>query len=270
MCRLFDPTPGVTRDRVSTIIEIDAPLETPKGTPSLLVEIVDTGGYGVYVADGKRYDDVGADLTNLTGDIESQIGAALTKASLILFVIDSQSGITSLDETVARLLRERVPAERILPIANKVDSEEWIPHGLEAAAFGLGEPLCVSTTSAYNLRQLFETMYERLIQQDLDQELAATTDTKFAIVGKRNAGKSTLINALVGEERVIVSDIAGTTRDSVDVHFEIEGRTMTAIDTAGLRKRKSFADDIEYYRLPPYVAIHSACRRRAPAPRRHH
>jgi GTP-binding protein len=244
---IVDPTPGVTRDRVSTIIDIDAPLDTPKGTPGLLVEIVDTGGYGVYTAEGQRYDDVGADLTQLTHDIEGQIGTALATAQLILFVIDSQAGITSLDETVARLLRERVPNERIIPVANKVDSEEWLPHGLEAAAFGLGEPICISTTSAYNLRELLETMYLRLMRTDIDQHLDDDTDMKFAIVGKRNAGKSTLINALAGEQRVIVSEIAGTTRDSVDVRFEIEGRTMLAIDTAGLRKRKSFADDIEYY-----------------------
>lgn len=242
---IVDPTPGVTRDRVSAVIEVDAPVETPKGTPAKLIEITDTGGWGVYVADGKRYDDVGADLANLTHDIEAQIALAMDRSDLVLFVMDGQAGITSLDETIATLLRQRNAAGRVLSVANKVDSEEWVPHGLEAAGFGFGEPLCVSATSGLGVQRLMEAIWEHTPAEasgpDADAEL------RFAIVGKRNSGKSTLINALAGEERVIVSEIAGTTRDSVDVRFEIEGRAMVAIDTAGVRKRKSFADDIEYY-----------------------
>jgi GTP-binding protein len=242
---IVDPTPGVTRDRVSAILEIDAPLDTPRGTPPKLVEVVDTGGYGVYVAEGGRFDEVGADLSTLTPDIESQIRIAREQSRLVLFVIDAQAGLTALDDTIARILREEGSAARVAVVANKVDSEEWVPHGLEAAGFGLGEPLCVSATSAYGMRELLDAVYERIDVDDAEAD--AEPEMKIAIVGKRNAGKSTLINMLAGDQRVIVSEIAGTTRDSVDVRFEIGGRAMIAIDTAGFRKRKSFADNIEYY-----------------------
>ena len=92
---IVDPTPGVTRDRVSAIVELNPPTETPKGTPTRTVEFFDTGGYGVYAAEGKRFDDVGADLSTLTHDIEAQIQAAIDQADLILFVIDAQSGPTN-------------------------------------------------------------------------------------------------------------------------------------------------------------------------------
>jgi GTP-binding protein len=242
---IVDPTPGVTRDRVSTIIEIDAPLETPKGTPAKLAEIVDTGGYGVYTAEGRRFDGAGADLSTLTPEIEAQIRIAREQSQLVLFVVDAQSGITALDETIARMLREEGTTGRVIAVANKVDGEDWEPHGVEAAAFGLGEPICVSCTSGYGVRNLLEAIWTSIGDVEADDE--PEPEMKLAIVGKRNSGKSTLVNALAGEPRVIVSEIAGTTRDSVDVRFEIAGRRMIAIDTAGLRKRKSFGDDVEFY-----------------------
>jgi GTP-binding protein len=253
---IVDPTPGVTRDRVSAVLEIDAPQDTPKDTPSKLVEVVDTGGYGVYTAEGGRFDDAGADLSALTGDIETQIRIALEQAQLVLFVTDAQSGLTSLDETIARLLREGGGLERIVPVANKVDSEEWLADTSEMTALGLGEPHGVSAMNGFGFRALLEDIWLRVEPGDGEAEPDAIM--KLAIVGKRNAGKSTLINALAGEERVIVSEIAGTTRDSVDVRFDIRGRSMIAIDTAGVRKRKSFADDIEFY---AYRRMLSAIRR---------
>ncbi|MCL4209810.1 MAG: ribosome biogenesis GTPase Der [Phycisphaeraceae bacterium] len=248
---IVDPTPGVTRDRVSSIIELSAPAETPRGTPGRWVELIDTGGYGVYTAEGKRFDDVGVDLSALTPGIEQQIRFAVEKASLVLFIIDAQTGLTPLDETVAGLLRKGGHADKVQLVANKVDDESWESHAAEAASLGLGEPLGVSATTRYGLRRLSERVYERLggvkaARKDAEPDKSELT---FAIVGKRNAGKSTLINALAGEERVIVSEIAGTTRDSIDVRFEIEGHTLVAIDTAGLRKRKSIHEDVEYYSL---------------------
>lgn len=243
---IVDPTPGVTRDRIATIIELDPPLETPKGTPSKMVELIDTGGYGVYTAEGKRYNEVGADLASLTADIEQQIATAIEQAQVIVFLLDAQSGVTSLDSTIARLLRESGSADRVLTVANKVDDESWVSSGLEAAGLGFGEPVCISAETRFGVRKLIDTLHQRVDVQSA-QLPEADADLKLAIVGKRNAGKSTLINALAGEPRVIVSEIAGTTRDAVDVRFEIEGRSILAIDTAGLRKRKSFADDVEYY-----------------------
>jgi GTP-binding protein len=251
---IVDPTPGVTRDRVSAEIELDPPSDTPRGTPSIACEIIDTGGYGVYTAEGKRYDDVGADLTRLTGDIERQIALAIEQADIILFTIDAQSGLTALDRTIAQQIRQRGAAGKVVPVANKVDDEKWLGHAAEMAALGFGEPIGVSAENNYNTRQLRETLFERVSQvaesgepQDANLTTHAAPQVKLAIVGKRNSGKSTLINAWAGEPRVIVSEIAGTTRDSIDVRLEFDGRSILAIDTAGLRKRKSFADDVEFY-----------------------
>ncbi|MHC5023215.1 MAG: ribosome biogenesis GTPase Der [Planctomycetota bacterium] len=242
---IVDPTPGVTRDRVTAVLELDPPLHTPTGTPEILVEVVDTGGYGVYTAEGGRYNEIGADLATLTPDIESQIRLAREQADLVLFVTDSRSGLTPLDQTIATMLREEGSASKVIPVANKVDGEEWEPHGLEMAALGFGEPMCVSAQNGHGMRDLLDLVYERL--EGVESEAEAEAVLKLAIVGKRNAGKSTLINALAGAPRMIVSEIAGTTRDSVDVRFEIDEKVLLAIDTAGVRKRKSFADSIEYY-----------------------
>ncbi|MHC4989492.1 MAG: ribosome biogenesis GTPase Der [Planctomycetota bacterium] len=242
---IVDPTPGVTRDRVSVVLELEPPIERPRGTESCFVELVDTGGYGVYTAEGRRYDDVGADLSTLTPEIETQIALALEQAQLILLVIDAQSGLTSLDTTIATLLRQRGLETVVVPVANKVDGESWIADGLDAASLGFGEPLCVSAKNGFGERKLLDTLFEHVA--DLPSQPEGEAEMKIAIVGRRNAGKSTLINALAGEPRVIVSEIAGTTRDAVDVLFEIDERRMLAIDTAGVRKRKSFADDVEHY-----------------------
>lgn len=248
---IVDPTPGVTRDRVSHVIDLEGPLKTE---PHKLVEIVDTGGYGVYTAEGARFDDAGADLQTLTADIEGQIGAAVATADLILFVVDAQAGITTLDETIAKMLRERrlvkdaAGKQRELPVqmvANKVDANNWEPHGLEASALGFGEPWLVSALNNYMRREFKEKLFHALPEPDPMGE--DEPEMKIALVGRRNAGKSSFVNALAGENRVIVSEIAGTTRDAVDVRFEMDGRTMVAIDTAGVRKRSKFADAVEQF-----------------------
>lgn len=244
---IVDPTPGITRDRVSTIVELSPPVEDATNHPDRLVELIDTGGFGVYTAEGERYDDVGEDLTRLTEGIEQQIRFAIDQADIILFVIDAQSGITGLDQTVADLLRRSGQADRVTLVANKVDDDSWESHALDASTLGLGEIMCVSANTGHGVRHLLEDLYRRVSEMPDDGSTHDPDVFKFAIVGKRNAGKSTLINALAGAPRVIVSEIAGTTRDSVDVRFEMEGHTMIAIDTAGLRKRKSMRQDVEYY-----------------------
>jgi GTP-binding protein len=249
---IVDPTPGVTRDRVSTIID----LPDPDGRgPDKPAELVDTGGWGVYVGDGQRYDEVGADLASLTKHIEQQIAVAVSTADLILFCVDSQAGITPQDEVIAQLLREqklgsRERGDHLVPVrvvATKVDGPKWEAHGYEIAALGFDEPLLCSAKSNYMRRELADQLYRLLPERDLTPE--PPVDLKIAIVGKRNAGKSTLVNALAGEERVIVSEIAGTTRDAIDVKIEMGGRTILAIDTAGLRRKSSFQNQIEWYAL---------------------
>ncbi|CAN5821452.1 hypothetical protein BH11PLA1_BH11PLA1_00270 [soil metagenome] len=271
---IVDPTPGVTRDRVMAIVDLEG--EDPREA-RVKVEIIDTGGYGVYTAEGRRVDNAGHDLAALTEDIEKQIGLAVKSADLILFVIDAQQGLTAQDEHIAKLLREGglgdkrsgSAGERVLMVANKVDGPRWEMHALEASALGFGAPAMVSAKNNFRRRELVETLHARardlrkaIRAKEFDARTDRTTpiadplltntgmpEMLLAIVGKRNAGKSTLVNKLAGEERVIVSEIPGTTRDAIDVRFELDGRSMIAIDTAGLRKKKSFQDRIEWYAL---------------------
>jgi len=242
---IVDPTPGVTRDRITTIVELTPPPDRRDEEPRF-VELMDTGGYGVYTAEGGQIDDAGKDLAALTPDIERQIRTAATEAQLILFVTDARDGVVALDEIVARLLRDAGLSPKVLPVVNKVDDPSWDAHGLEAAALGFGEPMLVSANSGYGTKALSEAVWERMGVAGAE-ERPENPEIRFAIVGRRNAGKSSLVNALAGEPRVIVSEIAGTTRDAVDVRFDIDGKVLVAIDTAGVRKRKSWADDVEFY-----------------------
>lgn len=242
---IVDPTPGVTRDRVTTIVELDPPPEMRDQEPRF-VELMDTGGYGVYSAEGGEIDDAGKDLSALTPDIEKQIRTAAEQAELILFVIDARDGIVPLDEMVAKLIRTAGLSQKVISVANKVDDPSWDADGIEAAALGFGEPVLVSANSGYGTRMLKEALWERLGSVSVTEK-PENPEALFAIVGRRNAGKSSLVNALAGEPRVIVSEIAGTTRDAVDVRFDMGGKVLVAIDTAGVRKRKSWADDVEFY-----------------------
>lgn len=246
---IVDPTPGVTRDRVSTVVELAGPLKTEQPR---LAEVIDTGGYGVYTAEGRRFDDAGEDLSRLTGDIERQIATAVASADVILLVVDAQAGVTALDQTVAELLRRAPRAgggpSRVQVVANKVDAESWEAHAVDASALGFGEPWLVGAKNNYKRRDFSERLFG-VLPETPRAELEAAPEMRLALVGRRNAGKSTFVNALAGEERVIVSEIAGTTRDAVDVRFTLGGRSMLAIDTAGVRKRTKFSEAVEHYAL---------------------
>ncbi len=221
MISIVDPTAGVTRDRVSAVCEVD----------ELYFELVDTGGYGI------------EDSDQLTAHIEQQILYAIDQASLVLFVVDVRAGLTPLDREVARLLR-RFEREVIL-VANKADAE---PHEATASEFfplGFGEPMCVSAKHGHGRRELTERVVEGVRAVAGDEPVEPVM--KVAMVGRRNVGKSTFVNALAGQDRVIVSEVPGTTRDAVDVQFEIDGRTFIAIDTAGVRKKSKMSSDVEFY-----------------------
>jgi GTP-binding protein len=246
---IVDPTPGVTRDRVAAIVDLRPPSDQMPVKP---VEFVDTGGFGVYTAEGARFDE----------SIEFQINEAVESADLILFAIDCQQGVTPADQVIAQMLRsggfdrrggkhpkagtpaKKIPEIRI--IATKCDGPKWEAHAFEAAGLGFGEPLMCSAKNNYMRRDFLDALYEILPEPQPDEK-RPRADLMLAIIGKRNAGKSTLVNTLAGEQRVIVSEIAGTTRDAVDVRFEMDGRSLVAIDTAGLRRKKSFQDAIEHY-----------------------
>src|SRR5882724_6613780 len=221
---IVDDQPGVTRDRLTHLMCHD----------DRYFELVDTGGMGI------------ADMDNLTAHIEEQINLAIDSAAIILFVVDTREGMLPLDQDVARRLRSvTVP---IICLANKADSETLDSQADEFYRLGAGKPLRISTLQNRN-RAVLLNMIVAQLPPALDDEAAGSTATemKVAIVGRRNVGKSTFINSLVKAERMIVSEVPGTTRDSVDVRFELDGKSFTAIDTPGLRRTKSQKTDIDFY-----------------------
>ena len=227
---VVDPTAGVTRDRVTFVIQAG----------ERYVELVDTGGIGLY------------DTDQLEDQIERQIQVGIDEAQLLMFVVDGQQGITPMDREVARRLR---PLKKpTMLVVNKCDSprtDQEAPAFLEL----IDVPLVATSVIGHRHRsELLATLLEVLPPADPDeadcgQGMTADPELKLAMVGRRNVGKSTFINALAEDERVITSEVPGTTRDSIDVRFEMDGRSFVAIDTPGVRKRKSIATDIEFYGL---------------------
>ena len=223
---IVDPTAGVTRDRITSLIKVD----------ERFFELVDTGGLGI------------KDVDNLTAHIEKQIDAAIDQASVILFAVDARDGITPLDEEV--VARLRYVTKPILCVANKCDTASIEANAAEFYRLGRGKLICVSAQQNRNRQPLLDLIRERLpAAQDGDGDPGKPAALKLAIVGRRNTGKSTFINSLAESERMIVSEVPGTTRDSVDVRFERDGLTFIAIDTAGVRRKKSLGSDIEFYSL---------------------
>jgi GTP-binding protein len=222
---IVDPTAGVTRDRVSTPV--------PLG--DRWIELVDTGGIGIVDAD------------NLTAQVEQQIQAAIEAAHVILFVVDARAGVMPLDEEVARRLRG--VGKPVILVANKCDTDELEPHAADFYRLGHDPVIAVSAHQGRGRGRLLRLIEERLPREVHDEAAPAEVAMKLAIVGRRNTGKSTFINCLAQSERMIVSEVPGTTRDSVDVHFQRDGKTFIAIDTAGVRKKGSVKDDVEFYSL---------------------
>ncbi len=223
---IVEETAGVTRDRISTLIRL--PGDTPED--SKLFELVDTGGLGL------------TDSDQLEPQIEEQIRFALDASDLLLFVVDVRDGLTSHDQDIAKLLRKL--GARVLLVANKADTQNLEGAAVDFASLGFGDPLCVSAKQKSGIHDLLDRVAEILPEHD---ENAPEPVMKLAVVGRRNAGKSTLINTLARQERVIVSEVPGTTRDSVDVRFELDGTPFVAIDTAGIRKKSRVKGSIEYY-----------------------
>lgn len=222
---IVDPTAGVTRDRISS------PCPLGDGDDTRYMELVDTGGMGI------------EDRDNLTADVEAQIDFAIAEAALIIFVVDARDGVTALDRHVAQRLR-RINKPVIL-VANKVDQLSLTLETGELHRLGFGTPMRFSATHTVGRNDLLVAIAEKLgTSAPLEMP---TPVMKFAIIGKRNAGKSTFINSLCGGQRVIVSEIPGTTRDSVDVSVDLDGQNFILIDTAGAQKRKSLSGDIEFY-----------------------
>jgi GTP-binding protein len=217
-------TPGVTRDRKELVCEW-------AGRRFLLV---DTGGVDV------------ADPSPVTRSIASQAREAVAEADLVLFVVDARAGVTPGDEEVAQILREaRKP---VLVLANKIDDPRQEPLALELHRLGLGDPIAISGLHGTGTGDLLDRVVSELEtlgplgRADLPEDAI-----RVAILGRPNVGKSSLVNALLGRERVIVSDVPGTTRDAIDTVLEHGGRTFVLVDTAGLRRKRRHRQGIEYY-----------------------
>jgi len=239
MISIVEPTAGVTRDRISTIICRKASCGE-KGEKYF--ELIDTGGYGI------------VDTDQLSEHIEQQILRAIESANLVIFMVDIRDGLVPLDEKIARLLRKQ--NFDVIGVANKADTARMFPAAGEFSKLGFGEFLCISAKNNLNKAVLLDEVFGKL--EHLESTKPAEPVMKLAIVGRRNVGKSTLVNAMVGSERVIVSETPGTTRDAVDVRFEKDGKIVIVIDTAGIRKKSKIANSIEFY---SYVRVTRSIRR---------
>ena len=213
---IVDPTPGVTRDRVSTIL-------AHRGTA---FELVDTGGIGLRPGDPFHE------------EVERQIENAIADAELVLFLVDIQAGVTGLDREIARRFR----GKRVLLVANKADNTEIEKAATEFYDLGLGEPFPVAAAHRRNTAELLHKVAGMLPPAPVPPR-----GLRVAVVGKRNVGKSTFVNAIAGQEAVIVSEVPGTTRDAVDVIVERDGRRFVLVDTAGLRKKHKLEDAVELF-----------------------
>jgi len=222
-----DPRPGTTRDRVSALVQ----LKDDQGVQRV-VQLFDTAGIGM------------VDEADVQPHVQEQIDNAMAAADVVLLVIDGREGVIALDRQVA--LRLRSAGSKVVAVANKLDDPSLEPLAHTLFELGLGPPLGVSARSARNLKPLRHAICE-LLPPKSDAEVLRAPELLLAIVGRRNVGKSSLVNVLARDERVIASELPGTTRDSVDVRFEFEGRTFVAIDTAGVRKKHSLQHSVEFF-----------------------
>jgi GTP-binding protein len=215
------PEPGVTRDRKRLPCEWNG----------LAFELIDTGGI-----------DLG-DEAELARDVQAQARLAIAEADAVLLVVDGRAGLRVGDAELAKTLRGAgVP---VLVTVNKADQPNDFAVTAEFHQLGLGEPLAVSATHGLGTGDLLDAIVAALGEQPPREE--DDDATRVAVIGRPNVGKSSLVNAFLGSDRVIVSDIAGTTRDTIDTELEVDGQRVILVDTAGLRRRAKVAGTVDYY-----------------------
>jgi GTP-binding protein len=225
---IVEDTPGVTRDRIYAETE----------WRGVSFALIDTGGIEPCSEDA------------IFSQMRAQAEAAMDTADAILFMLDGKDGLTAADRDVAELLMRT--RKTVIPVVNKIDTAALPPNFYDFYELGLGEPLAVSSANMFGLGEVLDRIVESLPNGETGE--AEDDAIGIAVIGKPNVGKSSLVNALLGEERVIVSEIAGTTRDAIDTPLERNGERFVLIDTAGLRRKSKVTGDIERYSVLRAVA----------------
>ena len=225
---IVEDTPGVTRDRIYAESEWN-------GIPFVLI---DTGGIE------PDTDDI------ILSQMREQAEIAIDTADAIVFIVDGKAGLTAADREVGEMLMKT--GRNVILCVNKIDSPKLPDDFYDFYELGLGEPIPISAANMLNLGDLLDRIVEEFPEGSASG--GEDDDIKIAIIGKPNVGKSSLVNALIGEERMIVSNIAGTTRDAIDSPFEHNDQKYTLIDTAGIRRKKKINEDIERYSIIRAIA----------------
>ncbi len=217
---IVENTPGVTRDRIYGKSVWNGKVFT----------VIDTGGL------------VPKSVDEIEKAVREQVTIAIEESDLVLFVCDARSGITALDSDIASMLRKF--NKKVLLLVNKCDTVEQDYNAFEFHKLGLGEPFPISSASGRNTTDFLDELAQ-LISNEAEESIDPRL--KIAIVGRPNVGKSSIVNAIVGKKRSIVTDISGTTRDSIDTVLKYYGEEIILIDTAGLRRKSSIKENIEFY-----------------------
>ena len=230
---IVEDTPGVTRDRIYAEAEWN----------SIHFALIDTGGIEPSSADV------------ILSQMREQAQIAMDMADVILFITDGKDGLTHADREVANMLMRT--GKKVILVVNKIDNPSKLPDDFyDFWELGLGEPIPISAANMLNFGDVLDEIVESFPKEAYDDD---EETIKIAVIGKPNVGKSSLINCLLGEKRVIVSPIAGTTRDSIDTPFEKDGEKYILIDTAGIRRKSKVNEDIERYSVIRAVAAIERC-----------
>ncbi len=220
---IVDDVSGVTRDRQYGIAE----------WAGKTFNVIDTGGF---VAGGTEV---------FEKEIRDQVMIAVEEANAVIFMVDAATGITELDNSMADVLRRST--KPVFLVVNKVDNHERLLEASEFYSMGFENIFFISSISGAGSGEILDALTALITEKDSDETVAETNLPKFAIIGQPNVGKSSLLNALIGQERTIVSDIAGTTRDTIHTHYNLFNKEFILIDTAGIRRKTKVHEDLEFY-----------------------